>query len=547
MNNTLFRKPIGAGRHHFLLVDGSSERTRDGWFEVSWRPDWIEATGGQAKLHRRRLRGRWIRIGVKNSLGSPIYRRLSFYNSATRDHGGAPNGVAVRLSWDDRIALLNDEAVLAPSASIELELSEARWWHWPQILMRVPRENAEGAILGLVGTALAVIGIAFAIAVTDWAGVRGEPEMPQSSSTETGEPSVVPINEKAPASPSVSLNPRWSLLGGDMCELVVRSVGTAAGSRGLTVDFDARADQELVIRVDAKPQVGSWTLRVDDGEQAPSHLPLIDYPAFRVTGSDHYQFMIYTDDIGSSISVKDMTIRLARGLDSEVPLVWPTSGPKVDQDRHRQSVLWTARFGLVDSDSEVAQARILARWVHARSRVVGASASRHLSLGSPHSWSDGSSRTIDGDCGVFACALREACAIRGIICRPVHLGSQQFEMGENLNDTHALVEVFDKKQGRWFLVDPTFNVVFESGDGRMLGLAELIEFAQSGITWRPTQIGPSRPGRGLSEYYLPFKRLLWLADAPAVPALGEEGAEYRSRAQTVREVVRAKYPSLGAP
>lgn len=218
--------------------------------------------------------------------------------------------------------------------------------------------------------------------------------------------------------------------------------------------------------------------------------------------------------------------------------IWLLQAPRQAQ--------WTALFGIRDSDSEIAQAQLLASWVHARSRVVGVNAPRHVSLKSPRYWKEGSSRSINGDCGVFSNALREACANCGIICRPVSLGTQRFEMGEDLGDTHALVEVFDKKQSRWLLVDPTFNVVFESGDGRMLGIAELIALSQNGGNWKPKQIGPPLPSRSLEEYYLPIAKLLWLADAPAVPSLGDMGAAYRSRAQTVGEIVRVKYSTLGS-
>ena len=81
----------------------------------------------------------------------------------------------------------------------------------------------------------------------------------------------------------------------------------------------------------------------------------------------------------------------------------------------------------------------------------------------------------------------------------------------------------------------------------MLGVAELIALSQSGGNWKSKQIGPSLPSRSLEEYYLPIGKLLWIADAPAVPSLGDIGAAYRSRAQTVGEVVRAKYTTLGGP
>jgi hypothetical protein len=143
--------------------------------------------------------------------------------------------------------------------------------------------------------------------------------------------------------------------------------------------------------------------------------------------------------------------------------------------------------------------------------------------------------------------MLEALSNCGIDGRAVSLGTQRFEQGASLGDTHALVEVFDKAQSRWVLVDPTFNTVIVGEDGRMLGIAELMTLNRAGGTWTTKQISAALPGRSIEEYYLPLRELLWMADAPAVPSLGPSGVAFRSRDLTVGEVFRAKYPAPVRP
>jgi len=149
--------------------------------------------------------------------------------------------------------------------------------------------------------------------------------------------------------------------------------------------------------------------------------------------------------------------------------------------------------------------------------------------------------SIDGDCGVFVTALLQALSKVDIQARVVSLGSKRFERGEQLGDTHALAEVFDRRSKRWVLVDPTFNVQVVDGEGNTLGIAELMATQMRGGKWALSSIAPSLPGRGASEYYLPFGDLLWVADAPVCEELGAYGAGYRSRNETVAEIARAKY------
>lgn len=348
-------------------------------------------------------------------------------------------------------------------------------------------------------------------------------------------------------SPPAAVVQRWSLLGGDKCELVVRSIGVAAGSRGLSVECDASADQRLVVQVDAKIQTGRWTLRVDDGEQAPNYLPLTSYPACQVMGSKHYRFLIYTDDIESAISIKDITIRPAVDTDDSLPLVWMTSGPILEQDLKRHAAGWANFLRLSDAGGTVGRARVITNFVYQRSHITGSDGPNFKEFGGAYEWERVPTRTVDGLCGAFATATLDLYAKLGITGRRVSLATRGFAEGRARDETHQLVEAFDPVSGRWVLFDPSFGLMFQDPDGNLLGLKELMKAAAEGEEWRVVPIGTLRAGRRIDGYYLSYSDLLWMGDAPAVPALGEAGAEYRSRAQTVGEVSRAKYPAPVAP
>ena len=336
--------PLASDSHQFFLVPGAGNRSRDGWFEVSWLPNWTDADGDNAKFIRRRLRGRWIRIELATRPGIRIFRRLSFCGSAAVDVQGGRGSTAVHLSWDDRIALYDESVVRQQSAPVELKLTVPNFLDWAHILTRIPREGSEGAVVGLVSLVLAIPGLLVAATSIQWSGSRSSAvQIQEKVNSKVSAPGSVltPVVVTKPIPPSMVVQ-RWSLYGGDRCELVVRSIGEVAGSRGLMVECDASADQLLVLQVDAKIQTGSWTLRVDDGVQAPNYLLQTNYPACRVTGSEYYRFLIYTDDIGSAISIKDIKIRPTGDSDYELPLVWPTSGLILEQDRQRLDL---PRFG----------------------------------------------------------------------------------------------------------------------------------------------------------------------------------------------------------
>jgi len=310
------------------------------------------------------------------------------------------------------------------------------------------------------------------------------------------------------------------------------------------VECDAAPTEQLLVNVVSSIRSGSWTLRVDDGVQPPRYLYLKDLPLIRVVGSPHYWFLVYSDDPNASVSLTGVTIRIATDADKDVPLVWPKSGPYFEAERARHRDEWFAVLGISESDSDIEAAMKIADWVHQHSKIVGASEPQFNLLGSPESWNP--QRSIDGSCGTFSSAVLQILEVFGLIGRRVALASERFARGEERFDTHALVEVFDRSQKRWVLVDPTFNVFYEDAGGRLLGIAELVTLRDQRGAWKPTEINPPLPGRAIAQYYLPLENLLWVASAPSVAGLGEPGPddpgrEYRSGAQTVEEIFREKY------
>jgi hypothetical protein len=509
------QEPIAGSGHRFWLDRIPSSRSEDGWFEVSWYPNWTDVIGVQAKLKRRRQRGKWFRVTVKGEPSLSVIRRLCFSRIPQPDHEGVgAYGVAVRLTWDDQMLLLDDDRLMG-TVPIELELSHVRWSDWPRILARRPRQNAEAAIVGVLGALLGSIGIGLA-----FPGAAGR--LLQGSGTSSID----------------SLDYRMHMLGEDKCTMVLQSVGSEAGSRGLSIECDADPSQQIALRVDGVPRAGSWTLRVDDGRTEPEWLPFDSFKAVRVTGSGRYRFLVYSDDAASSMAIKDFVIRVASQSDQDAPLVWPRSARHEDQQRFRAE--WQQVLGFREADSVVTKAKAITNFVYQRSNVTRAATP--LNFGDPRLWTNDPGRTIDGLCGRFGSAVLDLCIKFGIDARPVALATRQFAEGARLHDTHVLVEVFDPIPRQWILFDPTFNVVFEGPDNQLLGLEALMLIAQKGEPWRAVPVGRLREGRTLDSYYLSYADLLFMGNVPAVSRLGDVGAGFRTHPQTVSEVAKEKYP-----
>lgn len=219
--------PLASDSHHFFLVPGAGNRPWDGWFEVSWLPNWTDADDDNAKFIRRRLRGRWIRIELAKRPGARIFRRLSFCGSAAVDDQGGRGGTAVHLSWDDRIALYDESAKHQQSAPVELKLTAPKCWDWAHILARIPRESSEGAVVGLVSLVLAITGLLVAATSIQWSGPRSSAvQIQEKVNSKVSAPGAVlaPVVVTKPSSLAKVVQ-QWSLYDGDRCQLVVRSIG----------------------------------------------------------------------------------------------------------------------------------------------------------------------------------------------------------------------------------------------------------------------------------------------------------------------------------
>jgi hypothetical protein len=394
-------------------------------------------------------------------------------------------------------------------------------------------------VTGIRITSIIVVAALLSLAI--WTVASGHAE--SATTADSGAPGN-PAAAAEPVSPSGTTQ-RWSLLGGDRCEWVIRSTGEAAGSRGLSIECDANPDQQLVLQVDAKVQTGGWTLRVDDGEQSPNWLPLVGYPASRITGSKHYRFLIYSDDPRSEISIKDVAIRPAVDADYQLPLVWPTSGVAAEQDHQQLLPVWQGVFGIQDDSEFIARVKAITNFTYQRSNCQ--SDPEPIRNGTTADWIAVPSLQIYGSCGDFSNAMRMFCKKVGLKARMVNLATARFANGSARFDTHVLIEVFDSQTQRWTLADPTFNLVFEGPSGQPLGLKELLKIAADGKQWRTVPAGTLRPGRTIEDYYLKYADLLYAAYAPAVGSLGDSGAEFRTHELTIDEMGARMYPATVTP
>ena len=318
------------------------------------------------------------------------------------------------------------------------------------------------------------------------------------------------------------------------------SIQDKEGSKGISLEVEADPATILVMRTDFTVVKGVWTQRIDDGKTEPNWLPLGTYPSVRLTGSSFYRVLIYSDDSLANLVIKKLEISNAGPSDDDYHMAWPMSGPIYEADATRKKLDWLRLFGTGDKSSDLDKAKTAANFVHQRSIVVGLNDPRFAFFGSVNSWEQ-LSAMIAGDCGNFANALIQACENIGVRSRLVSLGSKRFAEGNEIGETHALVEVFDPAANSWILLDPTFNIMFESESGSWIGIADLMALSNSGATWKPVPIGPVKEGRRVQDYYLPYQSFLFVANAPAVPSLGDRGAAYQSQNSIISEIVKQKY------
>ncbi|MFI4860140.1 MAG: transglutaminase domain-containing protein [Phycisphaerales bacterium JB063] len=121
-------------------------------------------------------------------------------------------------------------------------------------------------------------------------------------------------------------------------------------------------------------------------------------------------------------------------------------------------------------------------------------------------------------CGEIAALYREALAVLGIDSRPVMLRKNVFDP----HDSHVSVEAH--LDGRWVLIDPTFNATFTDDAGQALGAQAIKSLLFKG---QRQSITPQVHGRALcplalDDYYVDvfacFNNVFIIHDPPA-PAL----------------------------
>ncbi len=319
--------------------------------------------------------------------------------------------------------------------------------------------------------------------------------------------------------------------------------GEQPGSCGLSWEATLDAAKQYVLSVELAPARGRWSLRLDAGNDASARwfACTAEEPerSLRIAGVGSLRVMAYSDDAGAEAALRRLEIRPAADDDWNIPMAMTPTAAELAQSR----ALWLPSMGLTETGDTVAIAKAAASFVYRRSRVTGPDATQFRSFGSPGSWVADPAKTIDGSCGNFALAMVDLCTQLGVHARIATIATSRFAAGLASGDTHVLVEVFDPESRKWVLLDPTFNTAFRGPGGELVGLKELFRLASAKLKWVVEPIGPLRPGRSIQEYYLTYEDLLFVVDAPAVPALGDNGCEYRSQQTTVDEIGRKQYPS----
>jgi hypothetical protein len=324
--------------------------------------------------------------------------------------------------------------------------------------------------------------------------------------------------------------------------------GEQPGSRGLSGTVELDANKQYVLSIEVAPVRGSWSLRLDAGNETSARWfacsAAEQVKLLRIAGVGSLRFMVYSDDGGAEAVLKGLEIRpAAADADWDIPLAFPPTESEIA----RQRASWLPHLAPSAGTGAVELAKAIAGFVYCRSRTTGPNEPGFNGFGASQPWLADPSKTIDGSCGNFAHAMVDLCTRLGVHARFVNMATRRFATGLASGDTHVLVEVFDPDSRRWMLLDPTFNTMFRGPSGQHVGLRELFQLADAKLKWTAEAIGPLRPGRSIQEYYLTYEDLLFVVSAPAVPALGELGCEYRSQPNTVHEIGRERYPTTSGP
>jgi hypothetical protein len=399
------------------------------------------------------------------------------------------------------------------TAPVPLRLSRPKWWDWPAILCGILKDNAVGTILALIGLALGLMGLAITLIgpgspTTLSSLIQGEPNSPDTRVM--GDASVSSAKSVA-CSPA--LVQRLTLVGDQTSELIVKHSSQASGSGGVAIACDALEPQTLVFKIDFKILSGDWTLRIDDGSSEPLYMGIVGGRTVRVTGSNRYRFLIYSDDLCASASINDLTIKLADRDDRVAELVWPPIPSNIDRKLKLESMVHIPA-GATVRDRMLA----LTDFVY-RNSELGRSILPDASFERADWWHakvSGKVFPIVGTCATFANALESMAADLGIVSRNVTVATKEILQSGAGYDVHTLTEFYDPELPGWVAVDPTFNTQFVDESGHALGIQGLFDRVGSGAPWQYRLIGAPRMGRVIEEYATPYSRLfeyVWAAPA----------------------------------
>ncbi len=119
-------------------------------------------------------------------------------------------------------------------------------------------------------------------------------------------------------------------------------------------------------------------------------------------------------------------------------------------------------------------------------------------------------------CSTLSATLVWALRLFDIQARVINIAADSFLNGEQLGDTHTLVEV--KVGDSIYLTDPTFDTHYYCGEGtKEINAKKMNECVRSNRKLRWTYIGQPRDGRRLSDYYLSIDKLAVNMDADDAP------------------------------
>jgi hypothetical protein len=109
-------------------------------------------------------------------------------------------------------------------------------------------------------------------------------------------------------------------------------------------------------------------------------------------------------------------------------------------------------------------------------------------------------------CGDLSIFLNEVLNASGIKSRIVQLATDKFVKGEADLDTHVTVEAY--LDGKWMIVDPTFNATLTCGQGTVfIDAKEAHDCVEAGKELVPHYGETKLPGRLMSQYYVPVPTL----------------------------------------